>query len=262
MKGIILAGGSGSRLWPVTKAISKQLLPVFDKPLIYYPLSTLMLAAIREILIITTEEDSSTFRKVLGDGSQWNLRLSYETQPKPEGLAQGLIIGEKFLDGDSCCFILGDNIFHGPSLGKALSEYKNLQGAQIFGYEVAEPHRYGIAEVDEKGEVLSIVEKPENPKSNLAITGLYFYDAQAPTLAKSLTPSKRGEIEITDLNNLYLNANSLHLRILPQGTAWFDTGTFSSLHDASSYVRILQERQGTKVADLDQIARDMESHNN
>jgi glucose-1-phosphate thymidylyltransferase len=259
MKGIILAGGSGSRLWPVTKATSKQLLPVFDKPLIYYPLSTLMLAGIREILIITTEEYKFSFRKVLGDGSQWNLKISYDTQPKPEGLAQGLIIGEKFLDGDSCCFILGDNIFHGPSLGKTLSEYKELQGAQIFGYEVAEPHRYGIVEVDEYGEVVSIVEKPENPKSNLAITGLYFYDAHAPSLAKTLTPSKRGELEITDLNNLYLKANSLHLRKLPHGTAWFDTGTFNSLHDASSYIRILQERQGSKVADLDQIAHDLET---
>jgi glucose-1-phosphate thymidylyltransferase len=257
MKGIVLAGGTGSRLWPLTKTTSKQLLPIYDKPLIYFPLSTLMLAGISKILIITTPQDQQSFINLLGDGSQWGIELNYEIQQNPGGLAQGLLIGEDFLAGDSCAFILGDNIFYGQGLGRMLQQYKNISGATIFSYKVKDPERYGVVEIDQAGSVVGIEEKPEFPRSNLAVTGLYFYDGDAPALARSLKPSARGEIEITDLNKCYLEKGLLNLVNLPSGTAWFDTGTFSSLHDASSYIRIIQERQGLQIADLDQISKIM-----
>jgi glucose-1-phosphate thymidylyltransferase len=254
-KGILLAGGSGTRLYPVTRAVCKQLLPVYDKPLVYYPLSTLMLAGIREILVITTPEDRGQFERLLGDGSQWGLTLSYAVQPKPEGLAQALLIGERFLDGAHCCLILGDNIFFGHYLRVVLAlAVKRAVGATVFGYRVADPERYGVVVLDAEGRPLEIEEKPARPRSNYAVTGLYFYDPRAPAIARTLRPSQRGELEITDLNRAYLEAGTLTVERLGRGYAWFDAGTHDSLLQASEFVRTLQERQGFQIACPEEIA--------
>lgn len=255
MKGIILAGGSGTRLYPITKSISKQLVPIYNKPMIYYPLSVLMLADIRDILIITTPEDQSMFMRLLGDGSQWGINLQYAIQPSPDGLAQAFLIGEEFIGNDSCCLILGDNIFFGHDFGKLLAQTaKNTNGATVFGYFVNDPERYGVVEFDENRKVISLEEKPKNPKSNYAVTGLYFYDNTVVSKAKSLKPSVRGELEITDLNKLYLNEGSLDVKLLGRGIAWLDTGTHDSLLEASNYVSAIENRQGLMVACLEEIA--------
>ena len=255
MKGIILAGGSGTRLYLVTKGVCKQLLPIYDKPMIYYPLSVLMLAAIRDVLVITTPEDTEAFRNLLGDGNGWGLRISYAVQPEPAGLAQALLIGREFLDGSECCLVLGDNIFYGQGFqGLLKSAAQMTEGAKIFGYWVRDPERYGVAEFDKSGRVTSIEEKPTAPKSNYAVTGLYFYDAQAPDLAATLSPSARGELEITDLNNLYLQQQQLELVQLGRGMAWLDTGTHESLMEASSYVATVEGRQGLKISCPEEIA--------
>ncbi len=255
MKGIILAGGSGTRLHPATLSISKQIIPVYDKPMIYYPLSVLMLSNIREILIISTPRDISHFQNLFGSGSHLGLSISYEVQPKPEGLAQAFTIGEKFIGKDNVCLILGDNIFYGQGISQSLENASQLKsGAQIFGYYVNDPHRYGVAEFDKEYNVISLEEKPNNPKSNYAVTGLYYYDNNVVDVAKNITPSDRGELEITSINKEYLKQGSLKMEIIGRGAAWLDTGTHTSLLDASNYIATIERRQGLKVACLEEIA--------
>ncbi|BCJ69805.1 glucose-1-phosphate thymidylyltransferase RfbA [Polymorphospora rubra] len=254
VRGILLAGGTGSRLWPITRAVSKQLMPVFDKPMIYYPLSTLVAAGISEILVITTPDDQSQFQRLLGDGSQWGLRLEYVAQPRPEGIAQAFVLGADFIGDRSVALILGDNIFHGVGLGRQLAENGGLVGGRVFAYQVANPEAYGVVDFDADGRVLSIEEKPEKPKSRYAVPGLYFYDNRVVEIARGLTPSARGELEITTVNETYREAGELSVTVLDRGTAWLDTGTFSSLVQAAEFVRVIEERQGLKIGCVEEAA--------
>jgi glucose-1-phosphate thymidylyltransferase len=254
MKGLVLAGGTGSRLWPVTLGSSKQLLPLYDKPLIHYPLATLMLAGIKEIAIITTQDDQKSFKRLLSDGESIGISITYLVQEKPEGLAQAFLIGEEFLGNSNSVLILGDNFFHGAGVGTQLRESTDIKGAQVFAQKVADPHNYGVVEFSESGEVISIEEKPKKPKSSFAIPGIYFYDSSVVEISKNIKPSSRGELEISSINEEYMRRGQLKVSVLPRGTVWMDTGNFSALHDAASYVRAIQDRQGVKISCVEEIA--------